>query len=306
MKLLTFAHDDSIRLGALLDDGKVIDLTQAWSQHPHALSQSPAPRQAGDIIDLGDAAIAALDSLLEQAQASGRPQAVEAAGLTILAPIPRPRKNIFCVGRNYRAHIVEGNLARGQPADQMPKAMEIFSKPPTAVSGHNARVSRHGQISKLLDYEIELGIVIGKAGRDIRPEDALDHVFGYTIVNDITARDLQALHGQWFKGKSLDGTCPIGPVITLARAIPAPNALSLELEVNGEKRQSANTSDMLFDIPAIIAILSQGMTLEPGDIIATGTPSGVGLSFKPPRSLEAGDIIKARIESIGELVTHIV
>ncbi|QCS64523.1 fumarylacetoacetate hydrolase family protein [Achromobacter denitrificans] len=305
MRLLTFVHGRSTRLGALIDDSKVIDLTEAWTLLPHALSELAAPVQVADVIDMGDRAIDALDRILEQAATTASPAPLDAGQLEFLAPIPRPRKNIFCVGRNYRAHIIEGNLARGRPADDFPKALELFSKPPTAVVGHKADVSRHAQHTKLLDYEIELGIVIGKAGRDISAENARDHVFGYTIVNDITARDLQALHGQWFKGKSLDGTCPIGPVITLARAIPNPNDLSLELDVNGEIRQSANTSDMLFDVSAIIATLSQGMTLEPGDIIATGTPSGVALSLNPPRSLEAGDVVKARIESIGELVVQI-
>lgn len=304
MKLLTFAQGSSMRLGALIEDAGVIDLTEAWSQQQHPMSDVAAPVQVADIIDMGDRAIEALDVILGQARATGRPF-LDAEQLEFLAPIPRPRKNVFCVGRNYRAHIIEGNLARGRPADDFPKALELFTKPPTAVTGHKANVSRHAQHTKLLDYEIELGIVIGKAGRDISVENAYEHVFGYTIVNDITARDLQVLHGQWFKGKSLDGTCPIGPVITLARAISDANALQLELDVNGEVRQSANTSDMLFDIPHIIAAVSQGMTLEPGDIIATGTPSGVAMSLNPPRSLEAGDVVKARIELIGELVTHI-
>ena len=157
----------------------------------------------------------------------------------------------------------------------------------------------------MLDYEVELAIVIGREGRDIAVEQAFDHVFGYTIVNDITARDLQVRHGQWFKGKSLDGTCPIGPVVALRSAIPDPNALEIQLSVNGELRQSSNTSDMLFSVAQIISEVSAGMTLEPGDIIATGTPSGVGLAFNPPRSLNVGDVISARIEHIGELTTTI-
>ncbi|QAA94478.1 fumarylacetoacetate hydrolase family protein [Pollutimonas thiosulfatoxidans] len=304
MKLLTFAHDDATRLGGMLADGRVVDLTQAWTTYDHLLNGVQAPNEVFDAICLGEPALQALTSLMEQSEKAGKP-VLSAEGLSVLAPIPNPSKNIFCVGRNYRAHIVEGNLARGRPADEFPKALEFFTKAPTTVVGHQAQVSRHAKHTNMLDYEVELGIVIGKAGRDISPENALDHVFGYTIVNDITARDLQALHGQWFKGKSLDGTCPIGPVVTLKAAIANPNELGLELDVNGESRQSANTSDMLFDVPSIIAQLSAGMTLEPGDIIATGTPSGVGFALTPPRSLEPGDVIRARIESIGELVTTI-
>lgn len=304
MKLLTFVDAGETRLGAMLDDDRVLDLTQAWKRVEHPLSGRPAPTEVIDAIFMGDEVLISLQLLLEQA---GQADALiyAAQDLCILAPIPNPSKNIFCVGRNYRAHIVEGNLARGRAADEFPKALEFFSKPPTTVVGHQALVSRHAAHTKMLDYEVELGIVIGKEGRDISPEDALDYVFGYTVINDITARDLQALHGQWFKGKSLDGTCPIGPVVTLKTAIADPNALDLELEVNGEQRQSANTSDMLFGVSHIIAQLSAGMTLEPGDIIATGTPSGVGFAMQPPRSLEPGDVIKARIAAIGELVTTI-
>ncbi|MBW4787012.1 fumarylacetoacetate hydrolase family protein [Alcaligenes faecalis subsp. faecalis] len=304
MKLLTFVDAGETHLGGMLDDDRVVDLTQAWGMYEHPLSARQAPTEVIDAIFMGDEILISLQLLMEQASQAKAP--VHAAqDLCFLAPVPNPAKNIFCVGRNYRAHIVEANLARGRAADDFPKALEFFSKPPTTVVGHQALVSRHAAHTKMLDYEVELGIVIGKEGRDIPVEDALDYVFGYTVINDITARDLQALHGQWFKGKSLDGTCPIGPVVALKTSIADPNALDLELEVNGELRQSANTSDMLFDVPNIIAQLSAGMTLEPGDIIATGTPSGVGFAMQPPRSLEPGDVIKARIPAIGELVTTI-
>ncbi|QHS38035.1 fumarylacetoacetate hydrolase family protein [Alcaligenes faecalis] len=304
MKLLTFVAAGETHLGGMLGDDRVVDLTQAWGMYEHPLSARQAPTEVIDAIFMGDEILISLQLLMEQASQAKAP--VHAAqDLCFLAPVPNPSKNIFCVGRNYRDHIVEGNLARGRAADDFPKALEFFSKPPTTVVGHQALVSRHAAHTKMLDYEVELGIVIGKEGRDIPVEDALDYVFGYTVINDITARDLQALHGQWFKGKSLDGTCPIGPVVALKTSIADPNALDLELEVNGELRQSANTSDMLFDVPNIIAQLSAGMTLEPGDIIATGTPSGVGFAMQPPRSLEPGDVIKARIPAIGELVTTI-
>lgn len=217
------------------------------------------------------------------------------------APQLIPKKNVFCVGRNYREHIIEGNIANGRPANSFPEAIEVFSKPPTAVVGHGADVLRHANLTVSLDYEVELAVVIGKAGRGISVEDALDHVFGYTVTIDITARDLQKRHGQWFKGKSLDTSCPMRPVIALKNAIANPNALKLGLSVNGEERQSASTDEMIFTVLAIIAQLSAGMTLEPGDIIATGTPKGVGLAAIPLRCLNVGDVITAYVEGMGEL-----
>ncbi len=304
MKLLTYLDGEQTRLGCLLNEDQVLNITSAWSRCDHPLSGSPAPADVMDAIKLGENLEAAIQRITEAAGNDSELLA-SAASLTFLAPIPRPQKNIFCVGRNYREHIIEGNLARGRPADDFPKALELFTKAPTSVVGHGARISRHAELTNMLDYEVELAIIIGRAGRDIQADQAHEYVFGYTIVNDITARDLQTRHGQWFKGKSLDGTCPIGPVVTLRSAIADPNALDLQLSVNGELRQSSNTSDMLFNVPQIIAEVSAGMTLEPGDIIATGTPSGVGLAFDPPRSLNVGDVVSARIEKIGELITTI-
>ncbi|NYT26065.1 fumarylacetoacetate hydrolase family protein [Alcaligenaceae bacterium] len=304
MKLLTFAHGGETRLGYLREDGSVLDVTASWAICQHGLAGRKAPANVLEAIELGEGLEAALTMIAEAARGQG-PGLARMDALTVLAPIPRPRKNIFCVGRNYREHIIEGNLARGRKADDFPKALELFTKAPTTVNGHGAAVSRRADLTGMLDYEVELAIVIGREGRDIAVEQAFDHVFGYTIVNDITARDLQVRHGQWFKGKSLDGTCPIGPVVALRSAIPDPNALEIQLSVNGELRQSSNTSDMLFSVAQIISEVSAGMTLEPGDIIATGTPSGVGLAFNPPRSLNVGDVISARIEHIGELTTTI-
>jgi len=304
MKLLTFLDGEQTRLGCLLNDGQVLNITSAWANCDHPLSGSPAPVDVMDAIRLGENLEAAIQRITEAAGNDNNVLA-SAASVMFLAPIPRPQKNIFCVGRNYREHIIEGNLARGRAADDFPKAIELFSKPPTTVVGHGAKISRHAGLTELLDYEVELAIVIGRAGRDIQADRAHEYVFGYTIVNDITARDLQVRHGQWFKGKSLDGTTPIGPVVTLRSAIADANALELQLSVNGELRQSSNTSDMLFNVPQIVAEVSAGMTLEPGDIIATGTPSGVGMALNPPRSLNAGDVVSARIEKIGELITTI-
>ena len=219
--------------------------------------------------------------------------------LTWLAPLPRPRKNIFCVGKNYAAHARE--FEGGVP----PENMIVFTKAPTTVNGHEQTVPLHREVTSELDYEGELAIVIGKKGTSISRENAYDYIFGYTILNDLTARDLQSKHQQFFLGKSLDGTCPIGPWIVSKDAVPNPGDLEIETKVNGETRQHARTSLFLFPIDEIIATISKGISLEPGDIIATGTPAGVGKGFKPPRYLKNGDVIEITIESIGTLKSKI-
>jgi 2-keto-4-pentenoate hydratase/2-oxohepta-3-ene-1,7-dioic acid hydratase in catechol pathway len=213
-----------------------------------------------------------------------------------LAPIPRPEKNIMCVGKNYRDHAIE----MGSEAD-IPKEIIVFTKAPTAVVGHQARIEAHSDVTDELDYEGELAVVIGKKGRDISEDEALDYVFGYTIINDVTARDLQQRHQQYFIGKSLDATCPMGPWIVHHSEIGNPNQLAIQTKVNGEIRQNSSTDHFIFPVENIISTLSRGMTLEPGDIIATGTPSGVGKGFKPPRLLNRGDEIEIYVEGIGKL-----
>jgi 2-keto-4-pentenoate hydratase/2-oxohepta-3-ene-1,7-dioic acid hydratase in catechol pathway len=213
-------------------------------------------------------------------------------------------KNVFCVGRNYAAHAAEGARAAGREV-VVPEVPEFFTKPPTAVTGHNSAVPVDPRVTQKFDYEVELAVVIGTAGKDIPRERALDHVFGFTIVNDLTARDLQRRHGQWFKGKGLDLSCPMGPWIVTRDALPNFADLAITLRVNGETRQKSRTSKMVHDIPAIIEHLSRGMTLEPGDVIATGTPEGVGYAMDPPRFLAAGDVVEAEIEGIGVLRTPI-
>lgn len=224
---------------------------------------------------------------------------------TLLAPIPRPARNIFCVGKNYHEHAAEfarsgfdTSAAKGETAPAWPV---VFTKPPSAVIGPEAPILRFAALTAQLDYEAELAVVIGRPGRGITRDAALSHVFGYTIVNDVTARDLQQRHRQWFLGKSMDSHCPMGPWIVTADAIPDPAGLELRCRVNGELRQQANTRDLIFDIPTIIATLSAGITLQPGDIIATGTPAGVGIGFDPPRFLEPGDRVSIEIDAIGTL-----
>ncbi|MCL6573315.1 MAG: fumarylacetoacetate hydrolase family protein [Bacillus sp. (in: Bacteria)] len=216
--------------------------------------------------------------------------------VTLLAPIPRPGKNIFCVGKNYADHVIEMGSA-----EDIPKHIMVFTKAPTTVIGPNETILNHQTVTDTLDYEGELAVIIGKKGRAIKKEEALDYVFGYTIINDVTARDLQSRHNQFFIGKSLDASCPMGPWIVHKSMIDNPNHLNIETKVNGEVRQSSNTMNFIFPIDEIISVLSAGMTLEPGDIIATGTPAGVGKGFKPPKFLKPGDQIEIKIEKIGTL-----
>ncbi|MBT2678145.1 fumarylacetoacetate hydrolase family protein [Bacillus sp. ISL-35] len=214
----------------------------------------------------------------------------------LLAPIPRPAKNIFCVGKNYAEHAIE----MGSKED-IPEHVMVFTKAPTTVTAHEQKILTHSELTEQLDYEGELAVVIGRKGKGIKREEALDYVFGYTIINDVTARDLQAKHKQFFIGKSLDTTCPMGPWIVHKSAIANPNGLDIKTTVNDEVRQDSNTENFIFPVEEVIAVLSQGMTLEPGDIIATGTPAGVGKGFKPPRFLKAGDTVEITVEGIGTL-----
>jgi 2-keto-4-pentenoate hydratase/2-oxohepta-3-ene-1,7-dioic acid hydratase in catechol pathway len=216
------------------------------------------------------------------------------------APIPRPLKNVFCVGRNYAAHVKEGAAAMKTEA-KLPDIPVFFSKTPTTVNGPYDDVPRHAAITSQMDWEAELGVIIGRAGRNIAAKDALSHVFGYTVINDVTARDLQKGHTQWFKGKSLDGSCPMGPVVVTADEFGDPQTKRISLRVNGVTKQDARTSDMIFAVATIIEWLSKGLTLEPGDIIATGTPEGVGMGRTPQEWLQDGDVVETEVESIGTL-----
>lgn len=218
----------------------------------------------------------------------------------LLAPIPRPLKNIFCVGKNYAEHAIEMGSK-----DDIPEHVMVFTKAPTTVIGPNETVLNHKNVTEQLDYEGELAVVIGKKGKGIKREEALDYIFGYTIINDVTARDLQSRHKQFFIGKSLDTSCPMGPWIVHSSVIENPNELKLETRINDEVRQSSNTKNFIFPIEEVISVLSEGMTLEPGDIIATGTPAGVGKGFKPPIFLNSGDKMEVTVEKIGKLVNYI-
>jgi 2-keto-4-pentenoate hydratase/2-oxohepta-3-ene-1,7-dioic acid hydratase in catechol pathway len=248
--------------------------------------------------------VAALIGLL----AAGKPfpaasgASLPLSAVTLEAPIPRPRRNIFCAGVNYRAHASEfARSGFGQAAAQeIPDHPVIFTKVPDCVIGPGQPIRIPERLSTSIDYEAELAVVIGKGGVGVSRSRAMEHVWGYTILNDVTARDLQRRHRQWLIGKSLDGFGPMGPWIVSADEIDGQN-LQVRCWVNDELRQDASTRDLIFDIPTLIETISAGITLVPGDVIATGTPAGVGIGFDPPRFLKRGDIVRIAIEGIGEL-----
>jgi 2-keto-4-pentenoate hydratase/2-oxohepta-3-ene-1,7-dioic acid hydratase in catechol pathway len=225
--------------------------------------------------------------------------------IQLAAPIPRPRKNIMCLGWNYAEHAKETALIRGQET-KAPEYPVIFTKAPTTVNSPYGNIIIDPHVSVEIDWEAELAVIIGNGGKNISEEDAMSHVFGYTALNDVTARDLQSRHKQFFKGKSVDGYCPMGPWIVTADEIKDPQQLVVRLRVNGITKQDGNTSMMVFPIHTIIATLSIGMTLEPGDIIATGTPSGVGFARNPPEFLKVGDVMETEVEGIGILRNFVV
>lgn len=220
---------------------------------------------------------------------------------SLLAPLPQPRRNIFCLGLNYVEHAKESFGARGREV-KLPTSPVFFTKATNTVNGPFAAIPFDAAVSSQIDWEVELAVIIGRRGKNIPAAEAMEYVFGYTVVNDVSARDLQTGHGgQFFKGKSLDGTCPMGPWIVTADEIPDPHALTLRCRVNDVLKQESTTADMIFDIPTTIEILSRGMTLEPGDVIATGTPSGVGFARTPPEFLKPGDVVECEIEGIGTI-----
>jgi 2-keto-4-pentenoate hydratase/2-oxohepta-3-ene-1,7-dioic acid hydratase in catechol pathway len=277
-------------------------------------------RRVGQITRDG-AAIAPFDLSVSEAQA-GILAVIRSNGLSLPptlspiplaqvlleAPIPKPPRNIFCVGKNYHEHAHEfarsGFDASGAK-DVVPADPIIFSKVPESVVPNGSAVVIDPKVSPAVDYEAELAVIIGKGGRGIAAKDAFDHVWGYTIINDVTARDLQARYGQWLIGKSQDTFCPMGPVAVTRGDIDIGDT-PIKCYVNGELRQNSNTGLLIFDIPAIIEALSAGITLQPGDVIATGTPAGVGIGFDPPKYLKGGDVVRIEIGGIGVLENAIV
>ena len=291
MKLASFQYQDQRYVGLVSKDLKMVT--------PYQLS--PEKALSG--------ALAILDLIAENQELPSLGESIALSDVCLLAPIPKPRRNIFCVGKNYLDHVKEikdSKLGEAQGSmANLPKHPVIFSKVPETVIGTGAGVESHPGVTQEMDYEAELAVVIGKKGRGITKADAMKYVWGYTIINDISARDVQAKHVQFHVGKSFDTFCPMGPWLVSADELDEKNA-SIKCWVNGELRQDSTTELMIFDIPTIIESLSAGITLYPGDVIATGTPSGVGMGFKPPRFLIKGDQVKIEIGGLGVLENPIV
>ncbi len=286
MRLVTYRDEHGVHAGALRGDAVV-----------------PLDAVAADLlalIDGGPDALAQARALLERGEGARPLDAVR-----LLAPIPRPRQNIVCLGMNYVEHALESARARGREG-KLPEHPVFFTKAVTTVCGPEDDIPLDPRVTGELDYEVELAFVVGRTGKDIPAEAALDYVFGYTVINDISARDLQNRHQQFFKGKSLDRSCPMGPWIVTADEIADPKALGLRLRLNGETRQDSSVGDLIFDIPTIVATLSLGTTVEAGTVVATGTPSGVGMGRTPPEYMRPGDLMEAEIDRIGVLRNRVV
>jgi len=287
MKLVTFESGGRRRIGLLTAEGEIVDLSADASLPPDMLSLIAGWANASDRV---------------------RRVAVDAprlsrADVVLKAPLPRPPRNIFCVGKNYHEHAKEfaGSGFDASAKEVVPEAPVVFTKPPSAVIGPGEPIPSHFDPTSSVDYEGELTVVIGTGGRGIKRADALSHVFGYTIINDVTARTLQHKHRQWELGKGIDGFCPMGPAIVTADEVPDPTSMQLRTWVNDELRQNASVADLIFDIPGLIETISALITLEPGDLIATGTPAGVGIGFSPPKYLKPGDRVRIEVSGIGVL-----
>ena len=296
MRLLMFQHLGGRRLGVLTGGRSeiVIDLTELAA----ATGSTPPPADIMALIDAGDAGLASVKQLVAKLKPSAvAPITHPLADVRLLAPLDPPRGNVIAIGRNYAKHAAE-TAAKGEK----PKPPTVFSKAITSITGPYDDIPIDSGVSAEIDWEVELGVVIGKAGVNITKEDALEHVFGYTVINDVTARDIQSdWGGQYFKGKSLDASCPSGPWVVTPDEVEDPQALSLRLTVNGTVKQDGTTSEMIHPVDSIISWVSVGMTLLPGMMIATGTPDGVGFARKPPEFIHVGDVVEAEVEGIGTL-----
>lgn len=293
MRFVAFQKDGQPAVGAFIpEEDAVVDLTRAG-----------LPGDLTSLIEMGEEGLAAA-----KAARDGGVR-IPASGVKFLAPFPRPRRNVICVGKNYFEHSKEfedSGFDSTSGGQTVPDAPVIFTKATTSITGPGEPIPASSDPSGSPDYEGELAVVIGRPGRNVAKADAFDYVYGYTIVNDVTARNLQQKHKQWFLGKSLDGFCPMGPVFVTADEVGDVTTLNLTTRVNGELRQNACVKDLIFDIPTIIETVSSLLTIEPGDIIATGTPAGVGIGFKPPKFLQPGDRVTIEIDRIGVLENPVV
>jgi len=298
MRFVTYVHKGVEQPGIVTDQDRVVPLTSL----PGSFASNTAEQSLLAFIKTVDNAT--ISALKESLANSSDQTSVALSEVHLQAPIPYPQRDIICLGKNYKQHAEE-------VADQIKSSAEgeshpiYFSKSAFPAIGPDTEVDPHTDVTSQLDYEVELGVIIGKNGSNIQPEQVQEYIFGYTIINDVSARDVQIAHQQWYRGKSMATFCPMGPWIVHTSQIPFPVHLAISCSINGEQRQSSNTSKMIYDIPFVISQLSQSMQLHAGDIIATGTPEGVGMGFKPPRYLSPGDEMVCTIEKIGELRNRI-
>ncbi|SDV46827.1 fumarylacetoacetate hydrolase family protein [Chitinasiproducens palmae] len=293
MKFVTFEKDGQRRVGALRDDDRIVDLTPAVGERGLAAI-------IGAYASLAEPIAAAIETAKET---------FDVNDVTLRAPVDRPPRNVFCVGKNYHEHAHEfakSGFDSSAAAGAVPAAPIIFSKPPTAVSGPYADIDVSLDPTGTVDYEAEFAVVIGKAGRCTDADDPWSFVFGYTLVNDVTSRELQKHHSQWLLGKGIDGFCPMGPALLTRDELPVLDDLEITCEVNGEVRQRSPLKNLIFDIPTLIRTIGRSISFEPGDVIATGTPAGVGIGFKPPKYLKPGDIVTVAMSPIGALRNRVV
>lgn len=284
MNLVSFTQHGRTAVGVLRED--------------HIYDVSEVAPDMNHLIEMGAVGLARVRAAVQAATA------LSLAEVHLHAPIPRPRRNVMCLGLNYAEHARESYGARGQAA-KLPEVPIVFNKATTAVTGPYDSIPYDETVTTEMDWEVELAVIIGRQGKNIPAGEAMSYVFGYTVLNDISARDLQMRGKQYFKGKSLDGACPMGPVLVTADALPDPHDLRITCRVNGQVKQDSRTKFMIFDIPTTIAYLSLGMSLLPGDIIATGTPDGVGFARTPPEFLQPGDLLESEVEGIGAMCNPI-
>jgi len=296
MKLVTYSHNAEARLGFLNGD-RIVDMERFGSQVGMELPN--------DMLSLIDRGIEAIPPIAKAVESAGSLESISFSmdQVELLAPIPRPRKNIIGIGLNYTEHIAES--ARSLDTEnKLPKDPIIFTKPPTAVIGTGKEIILNTNLTQQLDWEVELAVVIGKHGKYVAKEDAMDHVFGYTVINDISARDCRR-SGQWIVSKGQDTFAPMGPVLVTKDEISDPHNLNLRLTVNGVEKQNGNTKFMLFNINDLLKDISTVFTLDVGDIIATGTPAGVGAGRTPQEWMWDGDVVEATVEGIGTITNTI-
>jgi len=294
MKLISFENQGRLGVGVLVGEGQeIVDLTTIV--------------KSSDMNCLIEAYPVLRSQIL--AAVADRTQTLDISGVKLLAPIPTPRRNIFCVGKNYHEHAHEfakSGFDSSAASGAVPAAPIVFSKPPSSVIGPGDAIDSGLDPLQSVDYEAELGVVIGRAGRCVDGENPCSFIFGYTLVNDVTSRGLQKKHSQWLLGKGIDTFCPLGPVILTADAMPSVQALEIRCEVNGELRQQASLSSLIFDIPTLIRTIGRSISFVPGDMIATGTPAGVGIGFNPPKYLQTGDVVRVMVDQIGTLENRVI